>query len=252
MRFDDFDKKMRVYEQSIDQTILPDMYIVARLDGRNFSKFTQRFKKPFDEEFRDLMVATTKDLMENSGFRIVYGYTESDEISLLFHPKDNTFGRKVRKINTILAGRASAYFSSQVGEIVTFDCRVAPLPNIDCVYDYFAWRQEDAHRNSLNGYAYWTLRQDGMSKRTATSELKNKGISFKNELLFKHNINYNDVPAWQKRGMGLYYAEKEVKGYNPMTKEEVLTTRKELSVDYDLNIGTPLVISGLVLNAKSE
>ena len=31
MRFDDFDKKMRIYEESLDQYILPDMYIVARL-----------------------------------------------------------------------------------------------------------------------------------------------------------------------------------------------------------------------------
>lgn len=234
MRFDDFDKKMRVYEQSIDQTILPDMYLVARLDGRNFSKFTQRYKKPFDEEFRDVMVATTKDLMENTGFRFVFGYTESDEISLLFHPEDNTFGRKVRKINTALAGRASAYFSSKVGEIVTFDCRLVPLPNMDRVKDYFAWRIEDSHRNSLNGYAYWTLRQDGLSKRAATSALKNKGIAFKNELLFQHGINYNNVPTWQKRGTGLFYKTKKVKGYNPILKEEVWTTRKILEVNYDL------------------
>ena len=29
MKFDDFDKRMRVYEQSIDQYIVPGMYIVA-------------------------------------------------------------------------------------------------------------------------------------------------------------------------------------------------------------------------------
>lgn len=30
MEFDDFDKRMRVYEQSIDQYIVPGMYIAAR------------------------------------------------------------------------------------------------------------------------------------------------------------------------------------------------------------------------------
>ena len=39
MKFDDFDKRMRVYEQSIDQYIVPGMYIVARLDGRSFVKY---------------------------------------------------------------------------------------------------------------------------------------------------------------------------------------------------------------------
>ena len=44
------------------------------------------------------MVDTVKALM-NYGFRVIYGYTESDEISLLFHPEENTFARKVRKYN---------------------------------------------------------------------------------------------------------------------------------------------------------
>ena len=97
MKFDDFDKQMRVYEQSLDQIILPDMYIVARLDGRSFTRLTKeiyKFEAPFDIKFRDLMVDTVKNLMNDSGFNIVYGYTESDEISLLFQKDDNTFGRK--------------------------------------------------------------------------------------------------------------------------------------------------------------
>ena len=50
---------MRVYEQSIDQTVLQELYIVARLDGRNFSRLTKEiceFEAPFDEKFRDMMI----------------------------------------------------------------------------------------------------------------------------------------------------------------------------------------------------
>ena len=85
MKFDNFDKEMRIYEESLDQYILPDMYIAARLDGRSFTRLTKevcKFEAPFDIRFRDLMTETVKSLM-NVGFRIVYGYTESDEISLL-------------------------------------------------------------------------------------------------------------------------------------------------------------------------
>ena len=119
MNFDDLDKKMRIYEQSIDQSILPDMYLVARLDGRSFSRLTKEicnFEAPFDVRFRDMMVNTVKSLMD-CGFRVIYGYTESDEISLLFHKDENTFGRKVRKFNSILAGQASAVFSLQLGQV---------------------------------------------------------------------------------------------------------------------------------------
>ena len=101
MNFDELDKKMRVYEQSVDLCVLPDMYLAARIDGRSFSRLTKEicnFEAPFDERFRDMMVN-----ME-CGFRVVFGFTESDEISLLFHKEENTFGRKVRKYNSILAG----------------------------------------------------------------------------------------------------------------------------------------------------
>ena len=239
MRFNELDTQMRKYEKSLDQVILDDMYLVARLDGRGFSKFTKKmgFKKPFDGNFNDLMARTTRDLMENSGFRIIYGYTESDEISLLFHPKENAFGRKTRKINSTLAAQASAFFSLQVGEAVTFDCRVIPLPNIERVKDYFAWRMEDSHRNSLNGWAYWTLREKGLSARKATSMLSGKGIAYKNEILFKNGINYNDLPLWQKRGVGFYYMEVSHRGYNPKEDKVELTTRKRLYTNVDLPYG---------------
>ena len=104
MNFDELDAKMRVYETSIDQCILSDMYLVARIDGRSFSRLTKEicdFEAPFDVRFRDMMINTVKGLMD-CGFRVVYGFTESDEISLLFHTDEQTFGRKVRKYNSSL------------------------------------------------------------------------------------------------------------------------------------------------------
>ena len=113
------------------------------------------------------------------GFRVIYAYTESDEISLLFAPEETTFGRKVRKYNSILAGEASAAFSLQLGGAAAFDCRTIPLPTAERVQDYFLWRQEDAHRNSLNSHCYWMLRKEGMSAAEATETLRGKGVAFK-------------------------------------------------------------------------
>ena len=236
MKFDEFDKKMRVYETSIDQYIVPGMYIVTRLDGRSFTRLTREichFKAPFDEKFRDLMVATTKHIMD-CGLKVLYGFTESDEISLLLDPDSASFGNKVRKINTILAGEASGFFSVELGKPVCFDCRVVPLPNIDLVQDYFLWRQEDAARNSLNAWCYWTLRKEGKTKREATVFLSGKSVAFKNEMLFERGINYNELPAWQKRGIGVYMDVFERSGVNPLTNETVIVKRNVLKVDYEL------------------
>lgn len=239
MKFDDLDKKMRIYEESIDQVILPDMYMVARLDGKSFTRLTKeicQFEAPFDVRFRDMMVDTVKQLLD-CGFRVVYGYTESDEISLLFHVKEDAFGRKVRKYNSVLAGVASVAFSQALGQMGIFDCRMVPLPNKDRVKDYFRWRQEDAHRNSLNSHCYWLLRKQGISVQEATNQLAGKSVGYKNELLYQAGINYNELPTWQKRGVGVWWEEVEKIGFNPVKQESVRTTRREIHLEYELPIG---------------
>jgi len=239
MNFDDLDKKMRIYEQSLDQIILPETYLVARLDGRSFTRLTKEicnFEAPFDIKFRDLMVNTVKALMD-CGFNVLYGYTESDEISLLFSPSENTFGRKVRKYNSTLAGEASASFSLQLGQVATFDCRIVPLPNVEKVQDYFLWRQEDAHRNSLNSHCYWILRKEGKSVKEATNELEGKSIAYKNELLFSRGINFDQLPTWQKRGIGVWREQYEKEGFNPITQEKEQAIRIRLHEEYELPLG---------------
>lgn len=239
MKFNDLDNSMRVYEQSLDQVMVPGMFLIARLDGRGFTKLTKetcKFEAPFDIRFRDLMIDTTKHLME-CGIRVIYGYTESDEISLLFHPEENAFGRKVRKYNSILAGEASASFSMQLGRLAVFDCRIIPMPNAELVKDYFRWRQEDANRNALNSHCYWMLRKEGEIPGVAQSKIKNLSVADKNELLFSHGINYNELPAWQKRGCGLTYEKVEKIGYNPKKDQNVTAIRREMTFDYSLPIG---------------
>ena len=206
MKFDDLDKQMRVYETAHDHRVLPGLWIAARLDGRSFTKLCRervKFEAPFDERFRDMMIAVTSHLMD-CGFKTLYGYTQSDEISLLFDKDIDLFGRKTRKYNSILAGEASAKFSLLLGDIGVFDCRLSQLPDKETVIDYFRWRSEDAHRNSLNSHCYWLLRKENKDPQEATGFLEGKTIAEKNELLFSRRINYNDLPSWQKRGIGLY------------------------------------------------
>ena len=116
---------------------------------------------------------------------MLYGYTQSDEISLLVHRDEQTFGRKLRKYESILAGEASAKFALLLGAHAAFDCRISQLPNAELVVDYFRWRSEDAHRNALNGHCYWLLRKQGKSATQATTALLHLSVAQKNELLFQ-------------------------------------------------------------------
>ena len=211
MKFDELDDRMRVFETAHDLCVLPGLWMVARLDGRGFTRLTKevhQFEAPFDTRFRDMMLDTVEHLM-NCGFKVIYGYTESDEISLLLSHAEDCYNRKLRKLISILAGEASAKFSLLLGDVACFDCRICQLPSVDLVIDYFRWRSEDAHRNALNSHCYWCLRKDDESVAEATAAVKGLTTAEKNELLFQHGINYNDLPRWQKRGSGLYWEEYE-------------------------------------------
>lgn len=218
MKFDELDAKLRVYETAYDMCVLPDVYMVARIDGRGFTRLTKEvldFERPFDARFRDLMLETTKHLVGDAGFNVVYGYTESDEISLLFQRDEASFGRKLRKLHSILAGEASAKFTLLLGSVATFDCRISALPSKRLVVDYFRWRHEDAHRNALSAHCYWLLRNRGASVREATDAIEGKSVAEKNEFLFQHGITFSELPAWQRRGMGVHWETYEKVGTNP-------------------------------------
>ena len=103
MDFETLDKQMRRFEQSLDMTMLEGIYVVARLDGHGFTRLTKKewdLEKPFDIRFRDAMIETMRHLMD-CGFRMIYGYTQSDEMSLLFH-----------RLTIRLAGRSVNCFQS--------------------------------------------------------------------------------------------------------------------------------------------
>lgn len=219
MKFTELDSRMRKFELFRGALVPYNSYIIIRVDGRSFSHLTREVlncEAPFDLGFHEHMDHTTRKLME-SGFRTVYGYTQSDEISILLAREDDTFGRKMYKLLSIFAGEASAHFSARAGVAATFDSRISVLPTDDDVVDYFRWRAEDAFRNGLHGYCYWLLRKQGMNAREATQHLHRVGNAGKHELLFKEGINFaTEVPAWQRRGIGFYW--------DPIVKERSLNT----------------------------
>ena len=237
---DELGDLLKRFEIFSGQQVPPDTYIAVRLDGRGFSGLTERkhYEHPFDIKFRDAMVTTATSLVE--AFNPVMAYTQSDEISVLFGKNENIFERRAEKLVSTTASFAGSRFTqaaSILDEVIMFDARIIALPNIERVADYICWRHADAARNALNSWAYWTLRKNGSSANGAAKELLGKGAAYKNELLFGHGINFNDVPLWQRRGIMLtweYYAKN---GYNPVKKETVTAKRRRVKVDMELPMG---------------
>ena len=193
--------RIKSYEsRETSHKFLPGIPVVARLDGKRFSKFTKSMEKPWDPRFTEAMVETTKRLVEETHARV--GYTQSDEISLIFlaeNPKSELWlGGRVQKMTSILASMATGFFNDELrtrlktGSPAFFDCRVFQVPSKDEAVNCLIWRESDAVRNSISMLAQHHFSHKQLHGKS-TSEMQNM-------LMEKYSINWNDVsPAW-KRG----------------------------------------------------
>lgn len=195
--------RMKMYEKfETGRRFLPKLPVVARLDGRSFHSFTRGLKRPFDERLSNLMVSVTKFLVEESNACI--GYTQSDEISLVFYSDDVEsqiyFDAKIFKMTSMLASVATAQFNrllpefipEKTGQLPLFDCRVWSVPSKEEAANVLVWREQDATRNSISmaAQAYYSHKQ-----------LNGKNTDDMQEMLFQKGVNWNDYPAFFKRGV---------------------------------------------------
>jgi tRNA(His) 5'-end guanylyltransferase len=220
-----------------------DTWTAIRLDGRAFTKFTAggRFAKPYDAEFRDAMVDAAAALLEDFGG--IYAATHSDEISVVFAPAWEQFGRRVEKIVSVAAGLVSAAFTHAVRQPAHFDARVWQGAEAGDAVAYFRWRQEDAARCALNAWCHW-----------ARLQVEGKDRLARRRLLLEHGIDFDELPGWQRRGVGLYWRAHEKAGYNPLTHASVSATRRAVERDFDLPTGQDYaaLLAGLFEHAAAE
>ncbi len=181
----------------------------VRLDGRRFRAVSERVEseKPFDHRFAQCLIESAKAVFK-SGFNPTLVYIASDELNVFFSYAA-PFGRRVEKINSILAGVASSSFSLNLMKLfekcltVSFDSRIV-IPSKEKTTEYLTWRQRDAWRNHNNAYGFWSLRKRGCKAREAARMLKGLKTMNLHEMLFRQGVNLDQTPVWQRRGILVY------------------------------------------------
>jgi tRNA(His) guanylyltransferase len=213
MSYDEFGTRMKQYEKVWTEQYVPVTDILCvRIDGKGFSKFTKGFIKPFDEKLTKSMIETTKELVKQTGANI--GYTQSDEISLLFFKtekqNEHIFGGKTSKINSIVASMASANFNYFIAKnapilyagkgLAYFDCRSWGVPTDVEASNVLLWRIQDSRKNSISSLYRWTLGHSSMFNLNGEQMIE--------KLKSDANVDWNTIP--EKYRYGTFVVGKKV------------------------------------------
>ncbi|KAF9449765.1 Thg1-domain-containing protein [Macrolepiota fuliginosa MF-IS2] len=192
--------------------LLPNTFLVFRVDGHSFHRFSDahNFTKPNDIRALQLMDHAARDTMEAHP-DIVLAFGESDEYSFLLKKSTTIYSRRQSKILSTLTSQFtssyvyhwSGYFPDKPLQYPpSFDGRIVLYPTEKEVKDYFAWRQADTHINNLYNTTFWALVQEGNQTTTeAHATLRGTFSKDKNEILFsRFNINYSTIDARFRKG----------------------------------------------------
>ncbi|GAB4817751.1 hypothetical protein N2152v2_004797 [Parachlorella kessleri] len=152
-----------VKDYELDDRLLPGCWIVVRLDGRAFTRFSQlhSFEKPNDPRALALMDQAAKEVLREFGeIRLAFG--ESDEYSFVFYKHTNLYGRRASKLVSLVTSCfTGSYVRYWQQHFPDTPMQLTPL------FDGRAGTQTD----------------------------------FKNELLFtQFGINYNKLPEQYRKG----------------------------------------------------
>merc|ERR1712037_42598 len=206
----------------LDDRLLPNSWIVVRVDGKGFHKFSDAhsFAKPNDKRALDLMNACARDVV-GEFVDLVFAYGQSDEYSFVFRRETDLYRRRSAKLLTNLVSHFSSsyvfrwreFFPDQsLQRAPIFDGRVVLYPSERNIRDYLSWRQADCHINNLYNTVFWALvQQGGLSNQDAMERLKGSLAKDKNEILFSEfGVNYNKEPGQFRKGTSLFRKKQEV------------------------------------------
>ena len=257
MQFKSLEDKCLYYRGLSDYKLLPNSYVIVMLDGRSFSHMIKnKFQKPFDRIFIDMMNETAKYVCKNvQGAK--FAYVQSDEISIVLTDFDTPttdafFGNRLCKLQSIIASLATSKFNQLMmtklfdnlvdeygntpllsceyvmerisnGQIYQFDCKAWNVPTYNDVFAWLLYRQIDCIRNSKQQTAQTYLSHKELMKRNTDEQVA--------LLKERKDIDWNEFDDDLKFGRFIYKVKKTL-----YTEDDSPYTRHV----WEVNNGYPL------------
>lgn len=205
---DDIQQFFQAFELFNEEKLIKGFLRVGRLTLVNAEKVlnsSSGFTQPIDVRFGKVMVKTGSHLLGLMG-EILFGVADLKEISLLLMgpDTDETDGQGHRLVNQ-LSAEASGKMALLLGNVLPFHAHLYEFPSPELVREYFHWRQLHLDIYMLDRYFRHALLASGRDSEQVLQMAQSLQPEEKKEILKQHEIDYDSVPAWQRRGVGLYW-----------------------------------------------
>jgi tRNA(His) 5'-end guanylyltransferase len=207
----DYDRMMNRFENYSEQSILPDLNVIVRLDCHRLGSHWATFPDssyPLGEEVEQALVVAAASVM-CSGLKIRAGYVHGDEISLLLDPSELANGRKRTRLVSSLSSAAAVGMYAAMGRGALFHARVAELPTHTHVLDYFLWQRKVARRNLIARSLILALTKKGVEKPEIDKLLGGANEGARIEALHREGIDIDGFSPYVKYGAILWWGPSE-------------------------------------------
>ena len=252
---DELGTRMKTYYEQVPKyRLMRRTPVIIRIDGKAFHTFTKGFKRPFDDVLDGAMTKTMEYLCNNIQ-GCIFGYTQSDEISLVLSDyrklkSEAWFDYEVQKMCSIAASMATMAFN-KFFESAVQDFFMANILSFSVEDSRYTYEDEEAdrmykvYRHALEKGAMFDARVFNIPKEEVVNciywrqldaarnsiqmvgqanfshrELHGKTCNMIQDMLHEQKgINWNDYPTKWKRGV-CWTREKGLDFDMPMLKGE--------------------------------
>lgn len=228
---------LKYNEQLSNSNINGSKWISLRLDGKSFSKLLKKFKSKnilssgYSDQFALIMQKCCRNLMKE--FNAKFGYTQSDEITILIPPtsiirgkrQSHIYNGKTEKLCSLASSLVTANFNIEIvkaclekkinlneieDKLPTFDCRSACYNSQDEALSLIFWRVYDCGINGISDAIYH-------SKISNRKKMMLLPTDKKLQVLLKNNLL--PLPVHQAHGSFYCRVKRLINGYNPIKLE---------------------------------
>ena len=167
----DYQRLMDRFEKNSDQYLLPDCYLVLRIDGKRIGSLWDNINEyPYNEKIENSLLDTARAVMI-AGSKVLFSFHHGDEITFVLDKSETLSPRTVVKVVSTICSTAGSAFQKSAGLTLQFHAKLLQLTTQLQILDYFFWQRKVVQRNFLTHKLAVELSKNGSKDNELLTKL---------------------------------------------------------------------------------